>query len=103
MQHVDDRLALSEMCRVLRPDGKIVIMVPIVEGWTESYENPDIQSEADRDLHFGQDDHVRHYGGEDFRKRVKSHDLALDEFTAGGEDSVRYNLMRGEKVFLATK
>ena len=103
LEHVDDRKALGEMKRVLRPGGQAVIMIPIVEGWDTSYENAEITSEEDRHIHFGQFDHVRYYGGADFRKRVKDAGFQLSEFTADGAECVRYGLVRGERVFLAGK
>ncbi len=101
LEHVDDKKALAELKRVLRPGGQLILMVPIVEGWTQSYENPSVTTDMGRHLHFGQDDHIRYYGV-DFRDRVRAAGFTLSEFTAEGADSVRYNLMRGEKVFLAT-
>ena len=44
-------------------------MVPIVEGWASTYENPSIVSEQERHIHFGQFDHVRYYGA-DIRDRA---------------------------------
>jgi SAM-dependent methyltransferase len=102
LEHVDDRKALSELYRVLRPGGKLVAMVPIIEGWETSYEDGDIKTERQRHIHFGQYDHVRYYGA-DFRDRVRQAGFMLTEFTADGPDSVRYKLKRGEKVFVATK
>jgi SAM-dependent methyltransferase len=102
LEHVDDRAALAEMFRVLRPGGLAVLMIPIVEGWAQSYEDAAITSEPDRTLHFGQRDHVRYYGS-DFRDRVRAAGFSLDEFTAQGRDCVQYGLARGEKLFLATK
>lgn len=103
LEHVDDARALAEMRRALRPGGQIVIMVPIVEGWETSYEDAAITSKADRHQHFGQFDHIRYYGGLDFRRRVGAAGFDLSEFTAGGSECVRYSLQRGERVFLATK
>jgi SAM-dependent methyltransferase len=102
LEHVNDDKALAEMKRAVRPDGKIIILIPIVEGWDSSYEDSSITSEPERDRHFGQPDHVRFYGA-DFRDRVRRHGLVLTEFTADGPDSARYGLIRGEKVFIAAK
>ena len=102
LEHVNDAVALAELRRVLRPGGQAVLMVPIVEGWQKSYENPDAITAEDRTFHYGQDDHIRYYGA-DFRDRVRAAGFTLTEFTAEGLDSVRFNLMRGEKVFLATR
>ena len=102
LEHVDDRKALAEIYRVLRPSGEALIMLPVVEGWAQSYENPAVSSTAERISHFGQWDHVRVFGA-DIRERIAAAGFDLAEFTAGGEDAVTFRLLRGEKVFRATK
>ena len=99
-EHVDDRRAMDEVKRILRPSGVLVCMVPIVEGWENTYENAGVASPAARELYFGQNDHVRYYG-RDFRLRLRDAGFSLDEFTADGSLSPRYALIRGEKVFVA--
>jgi SAM-dependent methyltransferase len=101
LEHVDDRKALQELRRILGPNGTMILMVPIVEGWDTTYENPAAVSAADRELYFGQSDHVRYYG-RDFRQRVREAGFALAEFTATEPDVSRYSISRGEKVFIAT-
>lgn len=100
LEHVDDRRALRELRRVLRPPGLLLCMVPIIEGWDTTYENGAVHDGAARELHFGQSDHVRYYG-RDFRERLRSAGFDLTEYTADGMLSPRYGLLRGEKVFLA--
>jgi len=102
LEHVDDRKAFAEMFRILAPGGLLVALVPVIEGWSTTYEDSSKTSEKERELYFGQTDHVRLYGA-DFRDRIRAADFVLDEFTAGGEESARYSLHRGDKVFLATK
>jgi SAM-dependent methyltransferase len=102
LEHVDDVAALSELYRILKPGGRVIASVPIVEGWDETYENPGVADEIGRDTHFGQSDHVRYYG-RDFRNRITSAGFALQEFTVGGAESVRYSLLRGERIFIGTK
>jgi len=102
LEHVDDAKALREIFRILRPSGYLVAMIPIIEGWTETFEDPSKVTPEDRKLYFGQNDHVRWYGA-DCRERVRAVGFDLDEFIALGPDSVRYGLLRGETVFRATK
>lgn len=102
LEHVDDGLALAEIHRILRPGGRLIAMVPIVEGWEETYEKADIASPEMRQLHFGQRDHVRRYGA-DFRERLRKAGFQLNEFTAPAEDAIKYSLHRGEKVFVCYK
>jgi SAM-dependent methyltransferase len=102
LEHVDDRKALKELRRVLRPGGQLIIQVPIVEGWADTYENAEITSHRDRRIHFGRFDHVRYYG-RDLRNRIKQAGLRLSEFTAAPQDVVRYALVRGETIFVGTR
>ncbi|GGJ41722.1 hypothetical protein CDQ92_08050 [Sphingopyxis bauzanensis] len=102
LEHIDDRKALAEIYRILRPCGDLVCMFPIVEGWTETYENPAITDPIGRDLHFGQFDHVRYYGS-DVRDRIRGAGFKLREITAGPHDVLRHRLSRGEKIFIGRK
>lgn len=102
LEHVDDGKALEELFRILKPGGTLFAMVPIVEGWDTTYEDPRITSEVDRTVHFGQSDHVRYYG-RDFRERIGRAGFSVEELTAEGPDVVKFGLMRGEKVFIARK
>jgi SAM-dependent methyltransferase len=102
LEHVDDRMALMQMHRCLKPGGSAIIMVPIVEGWDESYEDSSITTEKERERHFGQKDHVRLYG-RDLRDRIQEAGFELAEFTARPSDTVKYALSWGEKVFVAQK
>jgi SAM-dependent methyltransferase len=102
LEHVDDRKALSEMHRVLVPGGAAFLAVPLSEGLESTYEDPSKTSERERQLHFGQGNHLRLYG-RDFRHRIAQAGLALEEFTVSGEDSVRYGITYGERIFIARK
>lgn len=103
LEHVDDTKAARELSRILRPNGILLCMVPIIEGWATTFENPSITTNEGRMLYFGQDDHVRFYG-RDFRDRIAKGGFKLrEEITAQGDDVIRYGLVRGEKVFVFQK
>jgi SAM-dependent methyltransferase len=101
LEHIDDRKALAEFGRVLKPGGFALIMVPLVAGWAHTYENPNVKTVEERTLHYGKD-HIRFYGA-DIRDRIRAAGLQLEEFTAEGEAVIRYSLTRGEKIFVATR
>ena len=102
-EHVDDdSVALSEVFRILRPGGLLIATVPIIDGWAETYEDRAITGSVEREVHYGQWDHVRYYG-RDFRSRVTDAGFALTEFTAFGADCARYGLLHGETVFFGRK
>jgi SAM-dependent methyltransferase len=61
LEHIpDDRQAMREMYRVLKPGGWALVLVPI--SVYQTYENPAVTSARERHRHFGQHDHVRLYG-----------------------------------------
>jgi hypothetical protein len=103
LEHVDnDCRAMEELYRILKPGGKLIAMIPIVEGWDKTYEDTAIKSESDRWAHFGQKDHVRFYGT-DFSDRLRSAGFSVMAYTSSPQDCVVYGLVRGEKVFVAIK
>lgn len=71
LEHVaDDRKALRELWRVLKPSGCGILLVPL----DLSRENTDEElgcSEAENWRRFGQGDHVRAYAKKDFIARIK--------------------------------
>ncbi|MCI0551263.1 MAG: methyltransferase domain-containing protein [Anaerolineae bacterium] len=102
LEHVDDRTALAELYRILRKNGRLVVMAPVIEGWDTTYENPSISTDQEREIHFGQHDHVRYYG-RDIRKRIAQAGFEVHEYTAYGSAVVQYGLSRGGKLFICTK
>ena len=73
LEHVpDDRRAMAEMRRVLKPDGYALMQHPIDVARAMTYENWEATTTpGDRMREFGQEDHVRLYGM-DFGDRLLS-------------------------------
>jgi SAM-dependent methyltransferase len=70
LEHIeDDRKAMAEIARVLRPTGRAVVMVPIDRNREETYEDPSITAPAERHAAFGHPYHVRVCGW-DYGKRL---------------------------------
>ena len=71
LEHViDDVKAMKELHRVLKLAGTVIIQTPFKEG--DIYEDYNITSEAERLLHFGQEDHVRIYSVEGLKNRLEN-------------------------------
>ncbi len=69
LEHIpDDLKAMTEMHRVLKPGGFLLVMVPMFGDTT--YEDPSITDPNERMRLFGQSDHVRKYG-RDITTRLK--------------------------------
>jgi SAM-dependent methyltransferase len=77
LEHVeDDRRALREIRRVLRPGGWAILMTPIDARCDATLEDPSVTTPEDRHRVFGQSDHVRLYG-RDFADRVRAEGFAV--------------------------
>lgn len=69
LEHIEnDKKAMSELFRVLKPGGMGVFQVPQDLNREKTYEDLTITSPKERAKHFGQYDHVRIYGRDYFDK-----------------------------------
>ena len=109
LEHVfDDRAAMAELWRVLKPGGWAILQVPIdlQRAETLEVENLDALSFKDRLRLFGQADHVRQYGC-DYATRLceAGFDVQVIDFTKvlGQENIIRYGLMSDEQIFFCKK
>jgi SAM-dependent methyltransferase len=98
----DDMQALAEMRRVLAQDGHLILTVPMIGGWDETYEDPAIVADDERKLHFGERNHYRYYG-RDVKEHILRAGFAVQEHVVSGEESVRHGLIRGDRVYIASR
>jgi SAM-dependent methyltransferase len=104
LEHIpDDRRAMREIARVLRPHGMAILQVPWRPG-TVTDEDPGAP-EAERRVRFGQADHVRFYG-DDFEDRLVQAGLGFHRVTPrtllGDAMSGLLKLVPTETCWLAT-
>jgi SAM-dependent methyltransferase len=98
LEHVNDRKALASIRNALDDGGILLALVPIAEGMM-TFEDPTIVGPRDRELFFGQYDHVRYYGS-DFVDRISNAGFSVERFTPTEPLISKYGLMRGETVFV---
>ncbi|HSQ17334.1 MAG TPA: class I SAM-dependent methyltransferase [Anaerolineales bacterium] len=106
LEHVpEDRQALGELWRVLKPGGKAVILVPLKGEVTD--EDPTVTDPMRREERFGQFDHVRQYGM-DFIDRLQEvgfevRVLRQETLGLGEQELLRMGLHTPDVVFLCSK
>lgn len=108
LEHVDDdKKALSEMRRVLKPGGWAILQVPFFYPLPKiTYEDKNIINPQDREKAFGQDDHVRMYG-EDYGARLAEsgfqvvEERLIDDLST--EEKTRYALPENEVIYKVVK
>lgn len=114
LEHVpDDKKALSELYRVLKPKGTVLILVPmngisydLPYDELKTLENEEYNTPELRKKYYGQEDHLRLYGA-DFKEKIldSGFELLSDDFIKSlGRDAIeRYALVRNEKIYECTK
>lgn len=105
LEHVpDDRKAMREMGRVLRPGGLAVIQVPL---WGTVTREEILVTPEERVMQYFQEDHVRRYGS-DILQRLEAAGLRVEVLRVDMLDLdvvLRHGLndMAGNDLFLASK
>jgi hypothetical protein len=114
LEHVkDDRQALAEFHRVLKPGGWAILMCPVDQRRAATLEDPTVVTPEDRHRAFGQSDHVRLYG-RDYSDRLAEagFTVRVDCYLDGFDDQLigRLGLRREqddafgeERIFQCTK
>ncbi len=108
LEHIsDDRQAMKELYRILKPQGFAMLQVPLSGVTGETYENAAIRTEEERLEQFGQKDHVRIYGKKDYLSRLAGSGFKVTEYNPFSES--KYNLLDklaldpAERIMVARK
>lgn len=107
LEHIpNDRLAMTELCRVLSKNGNSILQVPIDYNREKTYEDPNITSPIERLKVFGHPDHVRYYG-KDYKTRLESCGFIVNEdnyiSTLSKNDIFKYGLIESELIYHCKK
>ncbi len=105
LEHVkNDRDAISELFRVLKPGAWAIVSVPLLLDEV-TREDPAVTSPEDRKRLFGEASHVRYYGT-DFidRLRAAGFEVRLDPGRSVSADArAQFGLRDDENIFHCTK
>jgi predicted SAM-dependent methyltransferase len=103
LEHIDDdRRAVGELFRVLRPGGVALLTVPINPTREATYEDPAIADPVQRRAHFNAPDHRRFYGL-DFTDRLAAAGFEVETFRMTPAEEVRFGLLPMEWLYVATR
>ncbi|HCW09218.1 MAG TPA: SAM-dependent methyltransferase [Cytophagales bacterium] len=108
LEHVaDDIKAMSEIHRVLKPNGWAILQIPFFAPVPEkTFEDNSITDKRQREKIFGQSDHVRKYGL-DYTQRIAQSGLTPSEEkfaeSLTPEDAFHFGVVRAETLYVGTK
>ena len=98
---------MSELLRVLKPKGFAILQVPISKKAKETFEDFSITSPEGREKYFGQKDHVKIYGSEDYRNRLEGVGFKVELYDIKNDLSIqdikKYGLNKEEILYIDKK
>lgn len=107
LEHIpDDKLAMSELYRVMKKDGWGIFQVPINTKSKVTYEDFSITSPEGREKAFGQIDHVRLYGL-DYKEKLQNigFEVEVDDYvnSFSTKEIFKYGFMPSELIYRCKK
>lgn len=105
LEHIkDERAAILELKRCIKPDGAIILSFPITMD-VNTLEDDSYVTEEDRKKYYGQADHVRLYG-KDFKERLEKYGLSVEIYTPQNmltEDEIRKDGLLKDDIAIICK
>jgi SAM-dependent methyltransferase len=107
LEHIDDdKKAMKELYRILKPGGILLSQVPFREN-AATLEDAQINTPELREQHYGQDDHVRYYGKQDFIDRLETTGFKVNPTlyakTFSAQEIEYFGLNEMEVIFVCIK
>ena len=106
LEHIPkDEKAIKELYRILKPNGTLLVQVPLKKGKT--YEDFSIRNPEERLIAFGQEDHVRIYGEEDLKNLIEKQGFKvnLSNYSSkfNDKDKNYYGILDEELIYICLK
>jgi hypothetical protein len=102
LEHVNFIRAISNLKKLVKINGEILLTFPIIDSWKKNYINKKIKNQYDKSLHFQQFDHLQLFGRE-IEKYLAEKNFICTKYVATGKESVKFGLIQGETLFVLKK
>lgn len=107
LEHIlDDKLAISELYRVMKKGGQGIFQVPVIYSMEHTYEDHSLTTPKERLKAFGQEDHVRRYGRDYIsRLKVPGFEVIEDDFvkTFSKNELFKFGFEEHEFIYICKK
>lgn len=106
LEHIEnEKKAVSEILRVLKPDGIFIFSFPICLD-DDTKEDPTVDTREKRLEYYGQEDHVRLYG-KDFKERFENYGMEIEIYSPADELSeeeiITNGFLKNDIIMIARK
>jgi len=102
LEHIPTDLeAMKELQRVLKIGGQAILQVPISKNSAQTFEDFSVTDQKQREIVFGQFDHIRIYG-QDYVNRLEESGFKVTRINISNE-YMKYGLNIDEDIFICEK